>query len=93
MNYLFSTFFIIAVFFVGRYLFKKFKILDRPGADLKGVRGPVPTLMGVFAYISFVLTMIWFFPGTSSNNMFRGLVLGVLPIFIVELIEELGYMG
>ncbi|HOG15171.1 MAG TPA: hypothetical protein PK674_01145 [Candidatus Absconditabacterales bacterium] len=93
MNYLFSVLLIIAVFFVGRYLFKKIKILDRPGADLKGVRGPVPTLMGIFAYISFVLTMIWFFPGTSSNNMLRGLVLGVLPILIVELIEELGYMG
>lgn len=92
MNYLFSIFFIIAVFFVWRYLFKKFKILDRPGADLKWVRWPVPTLMWVFVYISFVLTMIWFFPGTSSNNMFRGLVLWVLPIFIVELIEELWYM-
>ena len=70
MNYLFSIFFIIAVFFVWRYLFKKFKILDRPGADLKWVRWPVPTLMWVFAYISFVLNDL-VFPGTSSNTCFE----------------------
>ena len=93
MNYLFTILLIIAIFFVWRYLFKKFKILDRPGADLKWLRWPVPTIMWVFAYISFILTMIWFFPGISSNNMFRGLVLWVFPIFIVELIEELWYMG
>ena len=93
MNYLFSAISIIIVFFVWRYFFKKFKILDRPGADLKWVRGPVPTLMGIFAYISFILAMIFFFPGIVSNNMFWWLILWVLPIFLVELVEELWYMG
>lgn len=93
MNYLFSAVLIVIVFFVWRYVFKKFKILDRPGADLKWVRWPVPTLMWIFAYISFILAMVLFFPGVISNNMFWWLVLWVLPIFLVELVEELWYMG
>ena len=93
MSYLFSALTILIVFFVWRYVFKKFKILDRPGADLKWVRWPVPTLMWIFAYISFILVMVLFFPGVVSNHMFWWLVLWVLPIFLVELIEELWYMG
>ena len=93
MQYLFSAVLIIIVFFVWRYVFKKFKILDRPWADLKWSRWPVPTLMWVFAYISFILAMIFFFPWVISNNMFWWLVIWVLPIFVVELVEELWYMG
>ena len=92
INYLLSFFMIAAVFFIGWYLFKKYKILDRPGADLKWVRGPVPTLMGVFAYLSLILVIWIFFPDTFTNKVFMGLVLGVLPIILVELVEELGYM-
>lgn len=93
MNYIFSLILILVLFFVGWYIFKKCNLLDRPGADLKWVRWPVPTLMWVFAYISFILAMILFFPGVVSNNIFWWLVFGVLPIFLVELVEELWYMG
>lgn len=92
MNYLWASLLIVIIFFLGRWLFKKFKILDRPWADLKWVRWPVPTLMGVFAYISFVAVICAFFPSIRSNTMFWWLVLWVLPIFIVELVEELWYM-
>ncbi|HKL43741.1 MAG TPA: hypothetical protein VJ892_00500 [Candidatus Absconditabacterales bacterium] len=93
MTYILLFVFIFVIFAVGHFLFKKFGILDRPGADLKGVRGPVPTLMGVFAYISFVFAIWFFFPQILGDNIFLGLILGVLPIFLVELVEELGYMG
>lgn len=92
MRYLLSFLFIAAIFAIGRFVFKKCKILDRPGADLKWVRGPVPTLMGVFAYLSLILVIWIFFPDTFTNKVFMGLVLGVLPIILVELVEELGYM-
>jgi UDP-GlcNAc:undecaprenyl-phosphate GlcNAc-1-phosphate transferase len=75
------------------YLFKKARLLDRPGADLKWVRGPVPTLMWIFAYISFVLWVWFFFPEIFWSNIFLWLSLWVLPILIVELVEELWYMG
>jgi hypothetical protein len=35
MTYILSFFMIALVFAIGWYIFKKYKILDRPGADLK----------------------------------------------------------
>lgn len=92
MQYLLSFVSIVVVFFVWRYVFKKTNILDRPGADLKWVRGPVPTLMWVFAYVSFVWVIWLFFPEIFWNTIFLWLALWVLPILFVELIEELWYM-
>ena len=92
LKYLLSFLFIALVFAVGRLVFKKWKVLDRPGADLKWVRWPVPTLMWIFAYLSFALVVLFFFPDIFSNKVFLGLILWVLPIILVELIEELGYM-
>lgn len=92
MQYLFSLLFVVSIFIIWLFLFKKFKILDRPGADLKWVRWPVTTLMWIFAYLSFVLVVCLFFPDIFSNKLFLGLVLWVLPIFLVELVEELWYM-
>jgi UDP-GlcNAc:undecaprenyl-phosphate GlcNAc-1-phosphate transferase len=83
---------IFLIFVIGLFVFKKAKILDRPWADLKWVRSAVPTLMWIFAYISFVLSIYLFFPEMSWNKIFLWLILWVLPILIVELIEELWYM-
>jgi UDP-GlcNAc:undecaprenyl-phosphate GlcNAc-1-phosphate transferase len=92
MTYILSFFMIALVFAIGWYLFKKYKILDRPGADLKWVRWPVPTLMWIFAYLSLILVVLVLFPDMFSNRIFLGLILWVLPIILVELVEELGYM-
>ena len=92
MTYILSFFMIALVFFIGRYCFKKWKVLDRPGADLKGVRWPVPTLMWLFAYVSLILVVLVLFPETFSNKIFLGLILWILPIILVEFVEELGYM-
>lgn len=92
MTYILSFFMIMLVFSIGWYIFKKYKILDRPGADLKWVRGPVPTLMWIFAYISLILVVLVLFPDTFTDKVFMGLILGVLPIILVELVEELWYM-
>ncbi len=83
---------IFVIFVVWLYFFKKAWILDRPWADLKWVRGSVPTLMWIFAYVSFVLVIWLFFPEIFGNNIFLWLALWVLPILFVELIEELWYM-
>ena len=93
LKYILSFVFIALVFVIGWYCFKKWKVLDRPGADLKWVRWPVPTLMGIFAYLSFILVVLVLFPETFSNKVFLWLILWVLPIILVELVEELGYMG
>ena len=92
LKYLLSFLFIALVFAVGRFVFKKWKVLDRPGADLKWVRWPVPTLMWLFAYLSFVLVVLVLFPDTFSNKIFLWLILWVLPIILVEFVEELWYM-
>lgn len=78
---------------IGMILFKKFKILDRPGNDLKNTRKPVPTLQGIFAYLAFLAVFGILDPEYFSSPLFLGLAIGGLPIFLVELVEELGYMG
>lgn len=92
LNYILSFCLVVIVFILWLFVFKKCKILDRPGADLKWVRWPVPTLMWIFAYLSLILVILMFFPDMFSNKLFLGLILWVLPIIIVELIEELWYM-
>ncbi len=79
--------------FLGIKLFRHFKILDRPGNDLKNTRKPVPTLQGIFAYIAFILAFGIISPSYFFSPLFLWLVIWGLPIFLVELIEELGYMG
>ncbi len=73
-------------------IFKYFKLLDRPGNDIKNTRKPVPTIQGVFAYLAFILCFCVISPEYIFSPLFLGLVLGSLPIFLVELIEELWYM-
>lgn len=83
----------VLVAFWWLFLFKKINILDRPWNDLKNTRKPVPTLQGIFAYLGFWIIFLILFPQHLSSPLFLGLSLGVLPIFLVELIEELSYMG
>ncbi len=92
MTYILLFVFIFLIFVIGLYFFKKARILDKPWADLKWVRGPVPTLMWIFAYLSFVLGVWFFFPEMLWDNIFLWLALWVLPILFVELVEELWYM-
>ena len=89
MAFLYSFITITAIFLAGKYLFKKINFLDRPGADLKWVRNPVPTILGIFAYIGFIISIVLFFPEYTHTKLFLWLIIGVLPIIIVELIEEL----
>lgn len=92
MAFLYSFITITAIFLAGKYLFKKINFLDRPGADLKWVRNPVPTILGIFAYVGFIISIVLFFPEYVHTKLFLWLSLWVLPIIIVELIEELWYM-
>ena len=92
MTYILLFMFVFLIFVVWLYFFKKARILDKPGADLKWVRGPVPTLMWIFAYVSFVLWVWLFFPEMFWSNIFMWLALWILPILFVELVEELWYM-
>ncbi len=77
----------------GLRIFKKRNILDKPWNDLKNTRAPVPTLQGIFAYLSFWVIFLLVFPTHLSSPFFWGLALGAFPILLVEGIEELGYMG
>jgi UDP-N-acetylmuramyl pentapeptide phosphotransferase/UDP-N-acetylglucosamine-1-phosphate transferase len=45
---------------LGLFLFKKWKILDKPGNDLKNTRKPVPTLQGIFVYIAVLVILAVF---------------------------------
>jgi len=93
MNYLLVPIVAIAVAFIWLKLFRRWKILDKPGNDLKNTRKPVPTMQGIFVYIGFFLAIALLFPQYLHNNLFWGLFFGSLPIVIFELIEELNYIG
>lgn len=41
----------VAVAWIGVMLFRKLRILDKPGNDLKNTRKPVPTMQGIFVYL------------------------------------------
>lgn len=93
MNYILVPIIAIAVAFIGLRLFRRLKILDKPGNDLKNTRKPVPTIQGIFVYVGFFLSIWLLFPEYLHNNLFWWLILGSLPIVIFELFEELHYIG
>ena len=93
MNYILVPVIAVAVAFIGLKLFRRLKILDRPGNDLKNTRKPVPTIQGVFVYLGFFLAIGLLFPQYLHNNLFWGLLFGSLPIIVFELFEELNYIG
>jgi len=93
MNYFLTPIIAIVIAIIGLVLFKKLKVLDKPGNDLKNTRKPVPTIQGIFVYIGFFAIIAILFPQYLHNNLFLWLLCGSLPIVIVELLEELNYIG
>ena len=77
----------------GLWIFRKLKVLDKPGNDLKNTRKPVPTMMGIFVYIGFFALVSICFPDALHSNLFRWLCIGSLPIILFEIVEELCYLG
>jgi len=92
LNYIWPIIISILVSWCGIMLFRKFKILDKPWNDLKNTRKPVPTMQWIFVYLWFFLIILILFPGYFQNNIFLWLLFGSLPIFVIELLEELHYM-
>ncbi|MDR0370056.1 MAG: hypothetical protein LBH96_06255 [Candidatus Peribacteria bacterium] len=43
--------------------------MDKPGADLKGTRKPVPTLQGIFVYVICLVVLALFHPDFFSNAL------------------------
>ena len=74
------------------FLFKKFKVLDKPGSDLKNTRKPVPTLQWIFVILIFIVWVLVVYPEYYSNPLFLGLLIPGLLIWVVETIEELSYL-
>lgn len=93
MNYLLVPIIAVIVAFLGLKLFRWWKILDKPGNDLKNTRKPVPTIQGIFVYLWFFIIVALLFPGYLHNNLFWGLFFGSLPIVVFEFFEELNYIG
>jgi UDP-N-acetylmuramyl pentapeptide phosphotransferase/UDP-N-acetylglucosamine-1-phosphate transferase len=77
----------------GRLLFKKLAILDKPKADQTNKRKPVPTILGVFLILSFVVIITVIFPEYLGNRVVWGLLAGGLIIGIPAFFDELHYLG
>lgn len=70
MSYVLSLLIAVAVLLSGVLIFKKMKVMDKPGSDLKNTRKPVPTILGVFVYLGFLAIMGILFPQYYSQPLF-----------------------
>jgi UDP-N-acetylmuramyl pentapeptide phosphotransferase/UDP-N-acetylglucosamine-1-phosphate transferase len=77
----------------GLLLFKRRKILDKPGNDLKNTRKPVPTLQGIFVYFITLIILALFHPTFFFSPLVQGFLVGGTLIILVEFLAELEYMG
>ncbi|MDR0859602.1 MAG: hypothetical protein LBO09_01075 [Candidatus Peribacteria bacterium] len=93
MSYLGILLVTILLAWAGLSLFKKRKILDKPGNDLKNTRKPIPTLQGIFVYIMVLAILAIFHPEFFFSPLVQGFLVGGTIIVIVELFAELEYMG
>lgn len=90
---LYSLLIASACLFGGKYIFKQLGILDRPGSDLKNTRKPVPTILGVFVMVALIGILALLFPQYFAHRIVQGLLVGSGIIFVVQLLDELHYMG
>lgn len=93
MQFIYPIIIAILIAISGLRIFRKLKIFDKPGNDLKNTRKPVPTIQGIFVYLSFFVIIALCFPSIFHSNIFRWLFVGSLPIVLFELLEELNYIG
>lgn len=92
MALLYSFIVIIAVAIFGLSLFRKLRILDRPGADQIKPRKPVPTMQWLFAFLAFIVVLFCFFSSYITNPIVLWLLVGSGIIILVEFVAELEYM-
>jgi UDP-GlcNAc:undecaprenyl-phosphate GlcNAc-1-phosphate transferase len=83
----------VIIAWFGLFIFRKLNILDKPGADLINTRKWVPTMQGLWVYLSFFIIIAVCFPVIFRSNTFRWLFVWTLPIIVFEFIEELRYIG
>lgn len=93
MQYWFLALISLVVATAGLFLFRKLKVLDKPGSDLKNTRKPVPTLQWIFVILALVVGIGVIYPAYFSDPLFLGLLIPWLLIGVVELVEELSYLG
>ncbi|MDR2416435.1 MAG: hypothetical protein LBD75_07780 [Candidatus Peribacteria bacterium] len=93
MHYLLTFLVIVCIAWLGLNCFKRWKILDRPGNDLKNTRKPVPTLQGIFVYVITLIILALFHWELFSSPLIQGFLVGGSLIMVVELFAELEYMG
>lgn len=92
MQYVLAFILAIVIIIAGIWFFRKIKILDKPGNDLKNTRKPVPTIVGVFVYLGFFAIVAILFPQYLHNNLFRWIIVWSFPIILVQLLDELRYI-
>jgi UDP-GlcNAc:undecaprenyl-phosphate/decaprenyl-phosphate GlcNAc-1-phosphate transferase len=69
-------------------LFKKRKILDKPGPDVPA-RPRVPNIQGIFLVAWFLITTRIFFPEYYNNHAFLWLAIGGGGIMLISLIDTI----
>jgi UDP-N-acetylmuramyl pentapeptide phosphotransferase/UDP-N-acetylglucosamine-1-phosphate transferase len=74
MNYILVPVIAVAFARIGLKLFRRLKVLDKPGNDLKNTRKPVPTIQGIFVYVGFFVSVAILFPQYLHSHLFRGLI-------------------
>ncbi len=92
MTYIYVVLLAAIIAIMGVFIFRKLKIMDRPGTDLKNTRKPVPTIQWVFVYGWFLAIIGLLFPEYYHQPLFLWLILWSLPIVIVQFLDEMHYI-
>ena len=81
----------IAIVLAGVLLFQQWKILDRPGPDLKRKKR-VPTMQGIFLAVGVFATLALFFPDLFLHQEMWGMVMGAGILLLVVSADDILYM-
>lgn len=93
MTYVLAALIALACMLGGRWLFKKWTILDKPKQDQKQARKPVPTILGTFVLLSFVIVVAVLYPEYLHNPIVWGLLVAGIIIGVPAFLDELNYLG
>lgn len=92
MSFVWMLWTVITVALWWLFLFRKLRILDRPGADIVPSRKPVPTMQWLVVYTIFVIIVSLFFSHWWMLPLFQWLFAWITILLVVTAIDEYLYI-
>lgn len=88
MNYILIIIFAILVWYIWLKVFRKLRILDRPGPDIIPARAPVPSIQWIPMILGIILCIWIFFNNYFFDNNLTGFIIWSILLGIIALIDN-----